>query len=58
LAKVFASAQEWGATYLALMVDRANTDALRSYERRGFVARGDYRNLIREGEGLAPLGPA
>jgi GNAT superfamily N-acetyltransferase len=49
------TAQDWGATYLTLMVDRANTSARRFYERQGFQPRGDYDILVLEGAPLAAL---
>lgn len=49
------AAQDWGATYLTLMVDRANTSARRFYTRHGFVPRGSYDTLLLEGAPLAAL---
>ena len=54
LAQVMA-AQDWGATYLTLMVDRDNTNARRFYTRHGFQPRGDYETLVLEGAPLAAL---
>lgn len=46
--------QDWGAKYLTLSVDPANSRAKSYYARRGFRPRG-YDFLILDGEGLAAL---
>jgi GNAT superfamily N-acetyltransferase len=55
LARVMDDAQDWGAAYLTLTVDRANAAARAFYGRLGFVDRGSYDLLVLEGEGLSAL---
>ena len=41
--------EQWDADYLILAVDRSNHDAVRFYEREGFVADDHSRVMIRRG---------
>lgn len=55
LAEVMLDAAEWDASFVTLMIDRANDGARAFYAKAGFSPRGDYDMLILEGEGLAAL---
>lgn len=55
LAEVMQDAADWDASFLTLMLDRANERARAFYAKAGFAPRGDYDMLILEGEGLAAL---
>lgn len=57
LACVMIDARDWQASFLTLMVNRANTKARAFYARHGFAERGDYETLILEGARLADLVP-
>lgn len=46
LVEVAKSAQDWDATFIALMVQRGNTEASAFYAQLGFVARGDVAALV------------
>jgi GNAT superfamily N-acetyltransferase len=55
LAEVMLDAADWDASFVTLMIDRANDGARAFYAKAGFSPRGDYDMLILEGEGLAAL---
>jgi ribosomal protein S18 acetylase RimI-like enzyme len=56
LGQVRDAAQEWGATYVSLIVDRGNRGALGFYRQIGFADRGDYDLLVLEGPPFDRLG--